>query len=392
MKRKECIAMLLAGGEGKRLGPLTKNMAKPAIPFGGKYRIIDFALSNCSNSGIDTVGILTQYEPLVLHSYVGIGSAWELDRQSGGVTLLPPFVKQGESRWYKGTAHAIYQNIHFVEQYHPKYVLIISGDHIYKMNYTAMLQYHVEKKAEATIGVIEVPWREANRFGIMSVDKQCRITDFAEKPEYPDSNLASMGIYIFTWDTLKRHLMDDAGDEVSSHDFGKNIIPAMLQEGSKMIAYPFQGYWRDVGTIESLWEANMDLLADEPPLDLYDKDWRIYSSAGNLPPQYIAPEAAVNRSLINGGCSIYGEINHSLLFSGVSVGPGSVIHDSVIMPGVKIGRNVSIYKAIVGEGTVIEDGCTIGGSIGTNCEITVIGERGLVRHIPVSTERAAGSQ
>ncbi|WP_051330874.1 glucose-1-phosphate adenylyltransferase [Aneurinibacillus terranovensis] len=391
MRKKECVAMLLAGGEGRRLGVLTEKIAKPAVLFGGKYRIIDFTLSNCTNSGLDTVGVLTQYRPLLLHSYIGIGSAWDLDRSSGGVSVLPPFIEQKGGCWYKGTANAIYQNIGFIEQYDPKYVLIISGDHIYKMNYGQMLKYHKEKKAEATISVIEVPWEEAGRFGIMSTNEEDKIIEFVEKPELPGSNLASMGIYIFNWEFLKKYLTKDEENAASSNDFGKDIIPLMLGEGRKLYAYPFSGYWKDVGTIDSLWKANMDLLDDRSRLDLNDDDWRIYSVNPNQPPQYIASGARVHRSLINEGCSVFGAVDHSVLFYGVRVGEGSVIKDSVIMPNVRIGANAIVERAIIGEGTVIEDGVTVG-SGDEAAEITVIGEKQTVRNRSVFDGRAVSSK
>lgn len=360
MQRKHCVAMLLAGGEGRRLGALTRDLAKPAVPFGGKYRIIDFTLSNCTNSGIDTVGVLTQYQPLALHSHLGIGSPWDLDRKSGGVTVLPPYVKQRGGDWYKGTANAIYQNIGFIEQHDPDYVLVISGDHIYKMDYDKLLTFHREKGADATIAVIEVKWEEASRFGIMNTDSDRRITEFEEKPKQPKSNLASMGVYMFTWPVLKRYLQEDEAKPGSSNDFGKDLIPAMLNAGQAMYAYPFEGYWKDVGTIESLWEASMDLLEANPRLNLNDRSWRIYSVNPNQPPHYIARTAKVQTSLVNEGCVVYGEVDRSVLFYGVHVGEGSQISDSVIMPNVKIGRGVVIRKAIIGEGCVIEDGSVVG--------------------------------
>ncbi|MDO3678330.1 glucose-1-phosphate adenylyltransferase [Paenibacillus ehimensis] len=360
MRKKECVAMLLAGGEGRRLGVLTSKLAKPAVHFGGKYRIIDFTLSNCTNSGIDTVGVLTQYQPLVLNTYIGIGSPWDLDRKSGGVTVLPPYMEQSGGDWYKGTANAIYRNISFIEQFDPEYVLVISGDHIYKMDYDRMLDFHKSKGADCTIAVIEVKWEEASRFGLMSTDDGNRITEFAEKPKEPKSNLASMGIYIFNWQALKEYLIKDEADPESSKDFGKDVIPLMLRDGRSLFAYPFEGYWKDVGTIQSLWEANMDLLEDEPEFNLNDREWRIYSVNPCQPGQYVAPTAQVRRSLINEGCCVFGEVDHSVLFYGVQVGEGTVIRDSVIMPNVTIGSNVSIHKAIIGEGTVVEDGCVIG--------------------------------
>lgn len=362
MGKKKCVAMLLAGGKGSRLSSLTKSLAKPAVPFGGKYRIIDFTLSNCTNSGIDTVGVLTQYQPLVLNSYIGIGSAWDLDRKNGGVTVLPPYSESSEVKWYTGTASAIYQNLNYLKQYDPEYVLILSGDHIYKMNYELMLNYHIEKGADATISVIEVPWPEASRFGIMNTDDEMRVAEFEEKPAYPKNNLASMGIYIFNWSVLKEYLeMDDRNPE-SSHDFGKDIIPLMLDENKKLFAYPFSGYWKDVGTVKSLWEANMDLLDDECELNLFDHDWRIYSVNPNHPPQYISTQAEVAESLINEGCTVEGEVEKSVLFQGVLVGKNSVIRESVIMPDAVIGENVYIEKAIVPSGMNIPDGVVISAS------------------------------
>lgn len=360
MGRKECVVMLLAGGEGRRLKSLTKKMAKPAVHFGGKYRIIDFPLSNCTNSGLETVGVLTQYEPLVLNNYIGIGSSWDLDRQNGGVSVLPPFAELTGASWYVGTANAIYLNFAFIEQHQPDHVLILSGDHIYKMDYTPMIEFHKEKDADITIAAIEVPWKEASRFGIIGTDPDCRIRMFFEKPANPPANLASMGIYVFKWPVLKQYLTRDHQNPDSSHDFGKDVLPLMLRENCRMFAYPFKGYWRDVGTVESLWEANMDLLEDEPELNLNDSSWRIYSRNPYQPAHYIAPGAVVRKSLINEGCLIYGEVHHSVVFYGVQVGEGSVIRDSVIMPHVRIGRNVKISRAIIGEGAVIEDGAQIG--------------------------------
>ncbi len=381
MRKKECVAMLLAGGEGRRLGVLTSKLAKPAVHFGGKYRIIDFTLSNCTNSGIDTVGVLTQYQPLVLNTYIGIGTPWDLDRKSGGVTVLPPYMEQSGGDWYKGTANAIYRNISFIEQYDPEYVLVISGDHIYKMDYDRMLDFHKSKAADCTIAVIEVKWEEASRFGLMSTDDESRIIEFAEKPKVPKSNLASMGIYIFNWRALKECLIKDEANPESSKDFGKDVIPLMLRDGRPLFAYPFEGYWKDVGTIQSLWEANMDLLEDEPEFNLNDREWRIYSVNPCQPGQYVAPTAQVRRSLINEGCCVLGEVDHSVLFYGVQVGEGTVIRDSVIMPNVTIGSNVSIHKAIIGEGTIVDDGCVIGRPGGdSGGDIVLIG----------SNERIAG--
>lgn len=360
MQRKECVAMLLAGGQGSRLGVLTKKLAKPAVPFGGKYRIIDFTLSNCNNSGFDTVGVLTQYQPLALNTYIGIGSHWDLDRKNGGVTVLPPFVKEMGGEWYKGTANAIYQNIEFVDRYNPKYLLVLSGDHIYKMDYSLMLDFHKEKQADVTIAVIEVPWQEASSFGIMNTTQNARIVEFEEKPSVPKSNLASMGVYIFNWALLKEYLKKDEQNPRSNNDFGKNIIPMMLKAGQKLYAYPFKGYWRDVGTIESLWQANMDLLSNKPKLNLNDPTWRIYSVNPNHPPQYIASSARVTNSLVNEGCNVFGEVHHSILFPGVFIGEGAKVSNTVVMPNTRICSRVMIEKAIIGVETVIEEDCQIG--------------------------------
>ena len=360
MRKKKIVAMLLAGGQGSRLGVLTSNMAKPAVPFGGKYRIIDFPLSNCVNSDIDTVGVLTQYQPLELNSYIGNGQHWDLDRRSGGVYVLPPYMTGSSGHWYSGTANAIYQNQMFVDQYSPDYVLILSGDHIYKMNYAAMLKSHIQRGADATIAVIEVPMEEAHRFGIMETDAEGRITAFKEKPKEPQSNKASMGIYIFNWKLLKEYMQRDAEDPNSSNDFGKDIIPAMLGNGEKMFAYAFSGYWKDVGTISSLWEANMDLLKEPPELDLYDPAWRIYSRNPVLPPHYIAPEAEVQESLVTEGCKVYGKVSHSVLFAGATIMPGAEVEDSIIMPGSYIGRNAKVHKAIIDEHAFIGENSVIG--------------------------------
>ncbi|WP_100374560.1 glucose-1-phosphate adenylyltransferase [Bacillus sp. FJAT-45037] len=369
MKKKECVAMLLAGGEGKRLGLLTKKLAKPAVYFGGKYRIIDFPLSNCTNSGIDTVGVLTQYEPLALNAHLGIGTPWGLDHRQGGLTSLPPFVEKAGGSWYLGTADAIYQNIAFIEQYEPEYVLILSGDHIYKMDYNKMLQYHKEKQADVTISVIPVPWEEASRFGIMNTDSNQVINEFEEKPDRPKNNLASMGVYLFTWAHLKQYLIDDAKNLDSAHDFGKNIIPAMLDDQRRMVAYPFNDYWRDVGTVQSYWEASMDLLETNSPFCLNEDGWRIYSANPNEPPQYLAKQAHVNQSFINEGCVIYGSIDRSILFHGVKVGTDSTIEGTILMPNVTIGSRVKLKNVIVTEGTTIPDGASI---LSTKDEILVI--------------------
>ncbi|KZZ85626.1 glucose-1-phosphate adenylyltransferase [Bacillus sp. SJS] len=357
--KKKCVAMLLAGGKGSRLSSLTKNLAKPAVPFGGKYRIIDFTLSNCTNSGIDTVGVLTQYQPLVLHSYIGIGSAWDLDRKNGGVTVLPPYAESSEVKWYKGTASAIYQNLNYLEQYDPEYVLILSGDHIYKMDYSKMLDYHVERNADVSISVIEVPWEEANRFGIMNTNEQMEVVEFDEKPQNPKNNLASMGVYIFKWSVLQEYLEMDERNPYSSNDFGKDVIPLLIEEKKKLVAYPYKGYWKDVGTVKSLWEANMDLLKDDPELNLFSQDWRIYSVNPNQPPQFISAEAEVTDSLVNEGCVVYGTVQHSVLFQGVTVGKDSFLKKCVVMPDAVIGSNVYIENAIVPSGMTIEDGTVI---------------------------------
>jgi glucose-1-phosphate adenylyltransferase len=360
MRRNECIAMLLAGGEGRRLGVLTKDLAKPAVHFGGKYRIIDFTLSNCIHSGIETVGVLTQYQPLVLNQYLGIGSPWGLDRREGGMHVLPPYVRSKGGTWYKGTANAIYQNIGFIERYDPEFVLIISGDHIYKMNYDLLLEAHKTNRADATIAVITVPWADASRFGILSVDEEGRVVEFAEKPKKPASNLASMGVYMFSWPVLRDALIRDEADKGSSNDFGKDIIPAMLKEQARLFSYRFDGYWKDVGTIDSLWEANMDLLEEDPALQLNDRAWRIFSVNPNRPAQYVAPHAKIRSSLVNEGCLVDGEVNRSVLFQGVMAAEGSLIEDSVIMPGAKIGRGARVIRAIVGEGAVVGEDCVVG--------------------------------
>ncbi|RJX25598.1 MAG: glucose-1-phosphate adenylyltransferase [Dethiobacter sp.] len=359
-RKKECVAMLLAGGEGKRLGFLTRETAKPAIPFGGKYRIIDFTLSNCTNSGIvDTVGALTQYKPLILNSHIGNGSPWDLDRKKGGISLLPPFVRGKGGKWYKGTADAVFQNMNFLEQYNPRYVLIISGDHIYKMDYSLLLDYHKSKEAEVTIAVIEVPWEETSRFGILNMAEDGRITEFQEKPKNPKNNLASMGIYLFDFDILKKYLQKDQKYPKSSNDFGKDVLPLMLKNKCRMFAYPFRGYWKDVGTIESLWETNMDLLQDKPTLDLYERNWRIYTVSSNQPPHYLGPAAKVEQSMVSDGCLVFGEVNRSVLFPGVYVGENTIIRDSLIMSNVKIGSNVKIIRAIIAENSIVGNGSQI---------------------------------
>ena len=360
MRKKEWIAMLLAGGQGSRLYSLTKNLAKPAVPFGGKYRIIDFPLSNCVNSGIDTVGVLTQYQPLVLNEYIGSGQPWDLDRQEGGVFVLPPYQKSSGSDWYTGTANAIYQNLPFIERYDPEYVLILSGDHIYKMDYEKMLKFHKEKEADCTIAVLQVPMEEASRFGIMNAQEDGKIYEFEEKPAHPKSKLASMGIYIFTWKKLREYLEQDAKTPGSANDFGKNIIPSMLAANEQMYAYAFDGYWKDVGTIDSLWEANMDLLDPKVPLSLYDPDWKIYARNPALPPHYIAPGAHVQNSMVTEGCVIEGTVDFSVVFAGVTIEEGAVVRDSIIMPGSVIRKGAVVDYAIVAEQTIIGENAVVG--------------------------------
>ncbi len=358
--KKECVAMLLAGGQGSRLYALTHDMAKPAVPYGGKYRIIDFPLSNCVNSGIDTVGVLTQYQPLVLHDYIGNGQPWDLDKMNGGVHCLPPYQTALGAEWYKGTANAIYQNIPFVDRYDPEYVIILSGDHIYKMDYNKMLEFHKEKNADCTIAVLDVSLEEASRFGIMTADENGYITEFEEKPKQPKSTLASMGIYIFTWNKLKQYLIDNENDETASKDFGKNIIPDMLANKEVMVAYPFEGYWKDVGTLDSLWEANMDLLNPNIPIDLYDPEWKMYSRNPIMPPQYIGSEAVVENSMITDGCVVNGTVDFSIIFEGVTIEAGATVTDSIIMPGSVIKSGAIVEYAIVGENCTVGSGVHIG--------------------------------
>ena len=375
MSKNKCLAMILAGGQGSRLKALTKNVAKPAVPFGGKYRIIDFPLSNCANSGIDTVGVATQYRPLELHTYLGTGNAWDLDKRDGGVFILPPYAREKGADWYKGTADAIYQNLNFIDTVDPDYVLILSGDNIYTMDYAKMLAAHKERNADAPIGVFEVPWDEAPRFGIMNTDtSDGRIIEFEEKPAQPKSNLASMGIYIFSRDLLDKYLKEDAEEEGSEHDFGKNIIPKMLKDNRRMYSYAFEGYWKDVGTIESLWQANMDFLEDEPPFEL-SSDWRIYSSNPSLPPQYIGPDAKVSRSMINEGSMILGEVEHSMLSSGVKVGKNAKVTNSVILPFAVIEDGAVVDHAIVAQHSIIKAAAKVEGKPG---EILVIPEKTVV--------------
>ena len=359
-RKTECVAMLLAGGQGSRLGILTKDVAKPAVPFGGKYRIIDFPLSNCVNSGIYTVGVLTQYQPLELNDYIGNGQPWDLDRLNGGVHILSPYQQIKGADWYKGTANAIYQNINFIDRYDPEYVLILSGDHIYKMDYADMLDCHKKNQADCTIAVIEVDWEEASRFGLMFTNPDGSIYEFKEKPKNPESNKASMGVYIFNWAALKKYLTDDENDESSSNDFGKDIIPKMLADGQRLFAYGFNGYWKDVGTIESLWEANLDLINPKVDIDLSDDGWRIYSRTPVAPPHYISSTASVANSIIAEGCEISGDIDFSVLFENVTVEQGAVVRDSIIMPGTVVKSGATVQYAIIAENAVIESGASVG--------------------------------
>ena len=359
-RKKECVAMLLAGGQGSRLYVLTKNVAKPAVPFGGKYRIIDFPLSNCINSGIDTVGVLTQYEPHVLNAYIGSGQTWDLDRLRGGVSVLPPYQRGKASEWYKGTANAIYQNIPFIADYDPEYVLILSGDHIYKMDYNKMLRQHKETGADATIAVLDVQLSEASRFGIMNCKPDGTIYEFEEKPKEPKSTLASMGIYIFSWKKLRTYLEEDEANSKSSNDFGKDIIPAMLANGEKMVSYRFEGYWKDVGTIESLWEANMDLLSPNSGLNLSDDSWKIYGRTTGSPPHFTAKGAKVQHTLLSEGCEIAGNVSESVLFSDVKVAKNANVEYSILMPGAVGEEGANVRYAIVASGAVIAKGASIG--------------------------------
>ncbi len=386
LRKKRCVAMLLAGGQGRRLGVLTRHMAKPAVPYGGKYRIIDFPLSNCSNSGIDVVGVLTQYRPLELNAYIASGSPWDLDLVNGGVFVLPPYQTGKTGEWYKGTANAIYQNLAFIAQYNPDYVLILSGDHIYKMDYAAMIAHHEAMNADATIAVRQVPWAEASRFGIMNTTEDGTVYEFEEKPKNPKSNNASMGVYVFTWEKLRKYLIEDEQNPNSSNDFGKNIIPSMLNDGQKLVAYNFNEYWKDVGTIESLWEANMDLLADKPEIDLHDKKFRIYARNLGMLPQHITATAKVDNCLITEGCEISGEVTHSILSSGVIVEDGAQVIDSVIMPGSVIKKGAVVRRAIVAENAVVSENAKVGEEEGL---IAVVGEGAIV---PEGKFVAAGEQ
>jgi glucose-1-phosphate adenylyltransferase len=369
INKKKCIAMLLAGGAGARLGVLTKMRAKPAVSYGGKYKLIDFTLSNCAYSGIDTIGVLTQYQPLELNSYIGTGASWDLDSNAGGVYILPPYQNAEHGKWYSGTADAIFQNSYFIDKFDPEYLLVLSGDHIYKMDYHEMLQYHIQHNADATIAVIRVPLSQASRFGIMNTDETDRVVEFEEKPRKAKSDLASMGVYIFSWKKIREYLIRDSSDPDSSNDFGKNIIPRLIDAGETVFAYRFDGYWKDVGTIESLWEANMELLQEYPPLDLYDPTWKILSRNPMQPPHYAGTGAVIKRSLVSEGCEIFGTVENSVLFSGVKIGKGAVIRDSIIMQNSVVRSGCAITRAIVDEEALIEENCEIGGSD----KITVIG-------------------
>ncbi len=375
MRKTECLGMILAGGQGSRLKALTKTVAKPAVPFGGKYRIIDFPLSNCVNSGITKVGVLTQYKPFELHNYLGAGSAWDLDRIDGGVFILPPYAREKGADWYRGTADAIYQNLNFIDLTDPDYVLILSGDHIYTMDYSWMLEAHKQNNADITIGVFEVPWEEAPRFGIMVTDKETgRITEFQEKPKDPKSNLASMGIYIFSKPFLKKYLEEDGVNENSTHDFGNDLIPKMLADGARLFSYAFDGYWKDVGTIESLWQANMDLLQENPPFEL-NGDWKIYSSNPSMPPHYIGPDGEVKKSMVTEGAQIFGTVEQSVIFSGVKIGKGAKVTNSVVLPFTKIEDGAVVDHAILAQDVVIKAGAKVEGKEG---EIAVIAEGDVV--------------
>ena len=377
--KKECIAMLLAGGQGSRLYDLTKQTAKPAVTFGGKYKIIDFPLSNCINSGIDTVGVLTQYQPLALNEYIGNGEPWDLDRTRGGLSVLPPYQGNKASVWYKGTANAIYQNINFIKQYHPDYVLILSGDHIYRMDYAKMLEHHKKTGASCTVATITVPIEEASRFGICNTNPDNSIYEFEEKPKNPKNNQASMGIYIFNAKILIEYLEADEADENSSNDFGKNIIPNLLHNGEKLFAYKFEGYWKDVGTISSLWEANMDLIGEDPVLNMSDRDFRIFSRNVARPPQYVGPKATIENSLISEGCKINGTVINSILSGGVVIEEGALVKDSVIMEDVTVKTGANVYSAIVDSDTLVETGATVGVENADKSDIAIVAKGTTVR-------------
>ena len=379
MVKKEMIAMLLAGGQGSRLGVLTQKVAKPAVSFGGKYRIIDFPLSNCINSGVDTVGVLTQYQPLRLNAHIGIGIPWDLDRNVGGVTILPPYERSKGSDWYTGTANAIYQNLEYMESYNPEYVLILSGDHIYKMDYEVMLEYHKANNADVTIAAMPVPIEEASRFGILITDDNNRITEFEEKPKNPRSNLASMGIYIFTTETLAEYLEIDEQDENSSNDFGKDVIPNLLRAGEKLYAYRFNGYWKDVGTISSLWESNMDLIGETPALNLSDRNFRIYSKNTARPPQFFGRHSQIVNSMVSEGCRVYGTVENSILSGGVVIEEGAVVRDSVIMEDVTIKKDAHVFTSIIDAESTVNGGCTVGVEGANKDHITVIAKGSVIK-------------
>lgn len=376
MKRgKDCIAMLLAGGQGSRLEALTKATAKPAVSFGGKFRIIDFSLSNCANSNIDTVGVLTQYRPYVLNSYIGNGSAWGLDSNDGGVSILPPYATESGGSWYEGTADAIYQNLDYIRLYHPKYVVILSGDHLYRMDYQKMLESHIRNEADLTIAVKQVPMEEASRFGIMSTNKSGRITKFAEKPEHPESNLASMGIYIFSADCLEKSLIEDHEKEETNHDFGKNVIPSLLKDKARIFAYEFEGFWKDVGTIPSYYQTSMNLLSKHPELDLQDHTFPVYSNEDVSPAHYVAKDADVNNCIIANGTEIFGTVHHSILSSDCYIGEGAVVSDAILLPGARVEANAQVTRSIMGENSVVKKGASLGAEKG---RITVIGDGAVI--------------
>jgi glucose-1-phosphate adenylyltransferase len=385
-QKKRCVAMLLAGGQGSRLGILTRHVAKPAVPFGGKYRIIDFPLSNCVNSGIDTVGVLTQYKPLELNSYIGSGAPWDLDITNGGAFVLPPYSRGEAGEWYKGTANAIYQNLGFIRQFTPDYVLILSGDHIYKCDYAEMLNHHITHDAALTVAVRQVPWEDASRFGIMNTDENSNIIEFEEKPANPKSNNASMGVYIFNWDKLEYYLESDEQDPKSANDFGRNIIPTMLEMGEKLTAWRFDGYWKDVGTVESLWDANMDLLRTPPPINLHDRKWRIYARNVGEPPHYASPQGDIKNSLVTEGCEVFGQVINSVLSGDVHVCKGARIIDSVIMPNAIIKEGALVQRAIVAENTIIGENAVIGEEAG---DIAVVGSN---TQVPPGHRLGAGQQ
>ncbi len=383
----DVVAMILAGGQGKRLGILTENIAKPAVPFGGKYRIIDFTLSNCTNSSFYIVGVLTQYKPRVLSKHLGIGRDWDLDRKQGGLSILSPYAASSKGEWYKGTAHAIYQNMDFIDQFSPKYVLVLSGDHVYNMDYNEMLDFHISKRSEATIACIQVPIKDASRFGTIITDNTSHVIDFEEKPNHPRSRLVSMGIYLFNWKMLRSFLIEDANDPDSMHDFGKNVIPKMLLKNRYMYAYDFDGYWRDVGTIHSFWSTNLELTHSMPALNLYDPNWRFYTHSEEMPPAFFGRNSKIVNSLVSEGCTVYGDVEGSVLFQGVKVGEGSLVKNSVIMTNVNIGQNCHLENAVVSESVIVKDGASIGiGEYVENVEqpdiynhgISVIGEKTII--------------